>query len=37
MRINVKKLIALTAAGVILFGAGVGMGAFIRYEAPKDE
>ena len=34
---NIKKLIALTAAGVVLFGAGIGLGAFIRYEAPKDE
>ena len=33
---NVKKLIALTAAGLILFGAGIGVGAFIRYGAPKD-
>ena len=33
---NVKKLIALTAAGLILFGAGVGVGTFMRREAPKE-
>ena len=34
---NVKKLIALTAAGLVLFGAGVGVGTLARNAAPKVE
>lgn len=32
-----KKLIALMLAGLILFGAGVGLGMFLRPETPKTE